>query len=46
MLVPERYGIPLPPLNELPDVYRNEVLAMREHPAGRFALRLYDQERP
>jgi glutathione S-transferase len=46
VLVPERYGIPLPPLDELPGVYRDEVLAMREHPAGRFALRLYDQERP
>jgi glutathione S-transferase len=46
VLVPERYGVPLPPLGELPDVYAAEVEAMREHPAGRFALRLYDQERP
>ena len=29
-----------------PEPYGDEVQAMREHPAGRFALRLYDQERP
>ena len=29
-----------------PAPYGDEVQAMREHPAGRFALRLYDQERP
>ena len=46
VLVPERYGIPLPPLDELPETYAAEVASMREHPAGRFALRLYDQERP
>jgi glutathione S-transferase len=46
VLVPERYGIALPSLEELPNPYRAEVAAMREHPAGRFALRLYDQERP
>jgi hypothetical protein len=46
VLVPERYGVPLPPLDELPERYAGEVKEMREHPAGRFALRLYDQERP
>ena len=46
VLVPERYGIPLPQPDELPEPYAGEVRAMREHPAGRFALRLYDQERP
>jgi glutathione S-transferase len=46
VLVPERYGVPLPPLDELPERYADEVEEMREHPAGRFALRLYDQERP
>jgi glutathione S-transferase len=46
ILVPERYGIPLPQPDELPEPYAGEVRAMREHPAGRFALRLYDQERP
>lgn len=46
VLVPERYGIPLPQPDVLPEPYAGEVRAMREHPAGRFALRLYDQERP
>jgi glutathione S-transferase len=46
VVVPDRYGIPLPPLNALPEPYAGEVKEMREHPAGRFALRLYDQERP
>ena len=46
VLVPPRYGVPLPPLDELPEPFADEVRAMREHPAGRFALRLYDQERP
>jgi glutathione S-transferase len=46
VLVPPRYGVPLPQPDELPEPYAGEVRAMREHPAGRFALRLYDQERP
>jgi glutathione S-transferase len=46
VLVPERYGIPLPQPSELPEPFAGEVRALREHPAGRFALRLYDQERP
>jgi glutathione S-transferase len=46
VLVPERYGIPLPQPDELPEPYAGEVRAMREHPAGQFALRLYDQDRP
>jgi glutathione S-transferase len=46
VLVPSRYGVPLPPLDVLPEPFAGEVRAMREHPAGRFALRLYDQERP
>ena len=46
VLVPERYGIRLPQPDVLPEPYAEEVRAMREHPAGRFALRLYDQERP
>jgi glutathione S-transferase len=46
VLVPSRYGVPLPPVEGLPEPFASEVRAMREHPAGRFALRLYDQERP
>ena len=46
VLVPSRYGVPLPPLDLLPEPFAGEVRALREHPAGAFALRLYDQERP
>jgi glutathione S-transferase len=46
VLVPSRYGVPLPRLEELPEPFAGEVRALREHPAGAFALRLYDQERP
>ena len=46
VLVPSRYGVPLPPLEVLPEPFAGEVRALRDHPAGRFALRLYDQERP
>jgi len=46
VIVPTRYGIRLPPVEELPEPFADEVRAMREHPAGRFALRLFDQERP
>jgi glutathione S-transferase len=31
---------------ELPEPFASEVRRLREHPAGRFALRLYDEERP
>ncbi|MEO8690666.1 MAG: glutathione S-transferase family protein [Solirubrobacteraceae bacterium] len=46
VLVPARYGVPLPPVEVLPEPFAGEVRALREHPAGVFALRLYDQERP
>jgi glutathione S-transferase len=46
VLVPSRYGVPLPQPELLPEPFAAEVRAMREHPAGAFALRLYDQERP
>jgi glutathione S-transferase len=46
VLIPSRYGVPLPPLEALPEPFAGEVRALRAHPAGAFALRLYDQERP
>ena len=46
VVVPPRYGMPLPQPDVLPEPFAGEVRAMREHPAGAFALRLYDQERP
>jgi glutathione S-transferase len=46
VLIPTRYGVLLPRLDELPASFAGEVRDLREHPAGAFALRLYDQERP
>jgi glutathione S-transferase len=45
MLVPERYGSPLPPPEALPEAMAGEIVALRKHPAGAFALRLYAEER-
>ena len=44
-LLPERYGSPLPPIEAVPPGYAREVARLRDHPAGRFAARLYDEER-
>ena len=46
VLLPPRYGVRLPSPEELPEPFGAEVRALREHPAGRFALGLYDQGRP
>ena len=45
VLLPAAYGAPLPPPEALPDAYAREVRRFRAHPAGAFALRLYEQER-
>ncbi len=45
VLMPQAYGSPLPPLDALPEAVAREVRRLREHPAGRFAARLYAQER-
>jgi glutathione S-transferase len=45
VLVPAQYGSPLPPVDALPDAMAREVRRLRDHPAGRFALRLYETER-
>lgn len=45
VLVPEGYGVPLPPPERLPEPMRTRVLEFRDHPAGRFALRIYAEER-
>jgi glutathione S-transferase len=44
-VLPAQYPVPLPPLSVLPDDAAARVGRLREHPAGRFALRLY-AERP
>jgi glutathione S-transferase len=45
MLLPERYGSPLPPPEAMPDAAAREVRRLRAHPAGVFADRLYAEER-
>lgn len=45
VLIPPQYGSPLPPLEDLPEGLVSEVRRLREHPAGRFALGLYERER-
>jgi glutathione S-transferase len=45
MLLPARYGSPLPPPEAMPDTLASEVRRLRAHPAGVFADRLYTEER-
>jgi glutathione S-transferase len=45
MLLPARYGSPLPPLEAMPHELAREVQRLRVHPAGAFADRLYTEER-
>jgi len=44
-LLPEACGASYPPLADVPPAMRDEVLHLRDSAAGRFALRLYAQER-
>lgn len=46
VLVPAEYGTELPPVETLPLAMREQVEALRAHPAGQFALRVIAQERP
>lgn len=39
------YGTFLPPVEEVPAHLRLDLAALQEHPAGRFVLRLYQDER-
>jgi glutathione S-transferase len=41
----EGYGAVLPPLEETPPAFAEVAREMRETPAGRFALRMFRQER-
>jgi glutathione S-transferase len=45
VLLPERYGSPLPPPEAMPEAMAREVRRLRAHPAGGFAARLYAEER-
>ncbi len=45
LLIPERYGSPLPPPALLPASMQPVIERLREHPAGAFAARIYRDER-
>jgi glutathione S-transferase len=45
VLVPPEYGVPLPQPDELPEHIARRIRALREHPAGAFALKLFRDER-
>ena len=46
VLVPPRYGVPLPQPERLAAPMAALVRRARAHPAGRYALRLFDGHRP
>jgi len=45
MLAPANYGGTFPPFDDLPEAMKSVITEMRGHPAGEFALRLYQEER-
>jgi glutathione S-transferase len=45
VLMPPEYGVPLPQPDELPAAMGSVVRELREHPAGRHALRMFREER-
>jgi glutathione S-transferase len=45
VLVPEQYGVKLPYLDELPAEMAEQIKIWRNHPAGKFALRMYEEFR-
>jgi len=45
MLMPPQYGGPAPDIERLRPAVATEMRRWREHPAGRFAMRLYSEER-
>ncbi len=45
LLMPPGYGVPLPQLEELPAEFGRIVAGFRAHPAGRFALAMYERHR-
>jgi glutathione S-transferase len=46
IVVPPVYGTPLPQPADMPAEMAAAVERWRAHPAGRFALRIFDEERP
>lgn len=46
IVLPRNYGVELPPLDALPPSLRTAIEEFRDHPAGEFALRMFEEERP
>jgi glutathione S-transferase len=44
-VLPEAYGGPIPRFEEMPSEVQAVVQEMRSHPAGAFALRIYNEQR-
>jgi glutathione S-transferase len=45
VLLPPQFGVPLPDLAELPDAWAQDAAALRAHPAGAFAMRMFAEYR-
>lgn len=45
VLMPSNYGVELPPVERLPAAMATVVGELREHPAGQFALRMFQEQR-
>lgn len=45
VVLPAEYGVRLPEPGELPEAMRQAIEGYREHPAGRFALKMYRRHR-
>lgn len=45
LLLPPAYGGPIPPYANMPAEVQAAITEMRSHPAGAFALRIYEEQR-
>lgn len=45
-VLPSKYGVQLPRMNEMPAAMQPLLEELRDHPAGQFALRMFDTQRP
>lgn len=45
-ILPARYGVAIPEVDTLDEAARRWIEEMREHPAGKFALRMYERRPP
>jgi glutathione S-transferase len=46
LILPDKYGVTLPSIDELPEAMQPFIREFREHPAGQFAQRIIETERP